>query len=74
MGEGKELAMKALLSNRKEFAPAEGKEGLLRLSKPISLRIWKEPTHTEGEMNSDKLLRRLVQTPSTDIFLGLSPA
>lgn len=60
MGEGRELVMKALLSSIKEFAPAEGNEGLLRLSTPISLRIWKKPTHTKGEMNSDKLLRRLV--------------
>ena len=45
----------------KDFTLREGEGwGGLRNSTPLSLRVWKKPTHIKGKINSDKLLRRLV--------------
>lgn len=50
---------KGSLTNSRIPPSGKRKRGL-RNSTPLSLCVWKKPTHIKGKINSDKLLRRLV--------------
>lgn len=61
VGGRKDLVMKASIFSVKDFAPAEGKEQPVKtLNSHFTWDLEETHTHTEGEINPDKLLRRLV--------------